>query len=145
MKALQRLFTLVLIGVCPACDRNSASLGSAQMEIGASAADQTTQSKSIIAATQLVGLWETANVEKPFDMRNPKLTLSLGADGSLVSDESTNREMRGTWRLDRDKIIAHFTSVSYSNRIRRLSEGGTSVLLEYEMYDNKPLALRKVR
>lgn len=95
--------------------------------------------------SQLVGVWETANVNQPFDINNPALTLRFVVDGSLIADELTNREMRGTWTLQDRYIVTRFSDFRYSNHLRQFDNSKKLMVLDYEMYANKPMILRKIK
>jgi hypothetical protein len=95
------------------------------------------------SSEQLLGLWETANTMQPFDINSPALTLKFLEDGSLITDEDTNRETRGTWKLEGRVIHVNSSGSRYSNRIVDFDSAGGTMILKYEMYDNMPLKMHQ--
>ena len=107
--------------------------------LGASSGPQT------ISVSDLAGYWETANINEPFDEQNPKLSLRFLSNGMIITDEQTNRETRGQWKLKGRKIIIKDGSENRSlNRILQFNREKGTMLLIYQMYGTKPLRLRKI-
>jgi hypothetical protein len=143
-----KIFRPLIILMCLAVSACLPTPTSSDSELVRNGAKRThlDQERSLSASpSQLVGVWETANVNQPFDVSNPALTLRFAVDGSLIADESTNREMRGTWTLQGEQVITRFSDLRYSNHLRQFDDSKNSMVLDYEMYANKPMSLRKVK
>lgn len=141
--ALQILHVVLPVSLA-ACSATPMPISLQGAASAAAASSANSNEKPIVTATQLVGLWQTANVNKPFDMNDPKLTLRFTADGGLVTDESTNREARGTWRLQEDRVITEFANSRYANRILRFDGVRHLMVLQYEMYESRSMNLQRV-
>lgn len=103
-----------------------------------------TANKLSVAPEQLVGMWETANVDRPYDENNPALTLRFSEDGTLTTDGDTNRERRGSWKLKGEIILEDFSGKRYSNRIVEFNSTSGTMTLKYELYGNKELRLQQL-
>lgn len=104
------------------------------------------QAQGFVTADQLLGTWETDNVNKPYDEIDPSLSITFNPDGTVLSDPDTERECVATWQLDGNQIIT--TVVTNDNKrfvdtVIGFDASDQSMTLQSEPYNNHVFYLRR--